>query len=151
KLWTSGPRSVSVYESFAWFYAANTGQIAIRHRMRGPGGVVVSEQCGGLDAIGQARRSLRRGAGLIVAGGMESALDPLGWVSRIAGGGLDPETDPTRAYRPFDATAAGSVPAEGGAFLVLETAEAARNRSAPRVYGRIAGYAAGLDPAPWSN
>lgn len=36
KLWSRGPEHVSVYESFAWFYAVNTGQISIRHGMRGP-------------------------------------------------------------------------------------------------------------------
>ena len=37
KLWSQGPEHVSAYESFAWFYAVNTGQISIRHGMRGPG------------------------------------------------------------------------------------------------------------------
>lgn len=148
KLWTAGPGSVSVYESFAWFYAANTGQIAIRHRMRGPGGVVVAEQAGGLDALGHARRALHRGSALMVAGGMESSLDPWGWVAHGAAGGLDPEGDPDRVYRPFDRSAAGSVPGEGGAYLVLERADAARARGSVSAYGEIAGYAAGFDPAP---
>ena len=56
KLWSKGGQYVSAYQSFAWFYAVNTGQISIRHGMRGPSGVLVTEQAGGLDALGQARR-----------------------------------------------------------------------------------------------
>ena len=55
KLWTEGPQTVSVYESFAWFYAVNAGQISIRHGMRGPSSALVTEQAGGLDAVGHAR------------------------------------------------------------------------------------------------
>ncbi|MEE3921341.1 beta-ketoacyl synthase N-terminal-like domain-containing protein [Micromonospora sp. BRA006-A] len=48
--------------SFAWFYAVNTGQLAIRHDMRGPVGVFVTDDAGGLDAIAHARRKIRRAA-----------------------------------------------------------------------------------------
>jgi act minimal PKS chain-length factor (CLF/KS beta) len=54
KLWRHGPGHVGVYQSIAWFYAATTGQISIRHGMRGPSGVMAAEQAGGLDAIGDA-------------------------------------------------------------------------------------------------
>ncbi|MFE6992791.1 beta-ketoacyl synthase N-terminal-like domain-containing protein, partial [Streptomyces pharetrae] len=53
-LWSKGPRHVGPYQSIAWFYAATTGQLSIRHGMKGPCGVVVAEQAGGLDAIAQA-------------------------------------------------------------------------------------------------
>ena len=151
KLWTKGSRHVSVYESFAWFYAVNTGQISIRHGMRGPSGVLVAEQAGGLDAIGHARRTLRRGHQLMVTGGVESSFDPWGWVSHLSSGRVSSETDPAAAYRPFDATAAGFVPGEGGAILVLEDEAAASARGAAKVYGEIAGYAATFDPRPGSG
>ncbi|GAA0740813.1 ketosynthase chain-length factor [Dactylosporangium roseum] len=151
KLWTKGPQAVSVYESFAWFYAVNTGQISIRHGMRGPSSALVAEQAGGLDAIGHARRTVRRGTPLVVAGGVDSALDPWGWVSQIAGGRLSRRDDPAEAYLPFDRDANGFVPGEGGALLVLEDADAAVRRGAPRVYGEIAGYASAFDPAPGSG
>jgi minimal PKS chain-length factor (CLF/KS beta) len=64
KLWSKGSQHVSAYQSFAWFYAVNTGQISIRHGIRGPSGVVVSDQAGALDTIGQARRHIRRGTSL---------------------------------------------------------------------------------------
>jgi len=151
KLWSQGPRSVSVYESFAWFYAVNTGQISIRHGMRGPSSALVAEQAGGLDAVGHARRTARRGTPLVVTGGVDSAFDPWGWVSQLSRGQVSPITDPRRAYLPFDAGACGHVPGEGGAILVLEDAEAAQRRGAPRVYGEIAGYACTFDPPPGSS
>ncbi|MFF4312990.1 ketosynthase chain-length factor [Streptomyces sp. NPDC001507] len=151
KLWTWGPQTVSVYESFAWFYAVNTGQISIRHGMRGPSSALVTEQAGGLDAIGHARRTVRRGTPLVVAGGVDSALDPWGWAAQIAGDRLSTSTDPGRAYLPFDRDADGYVPGEGGALLVLEDAEAALRRGAPDILGEIAGYASGFDPAPGSG
>ncbi|MFE0379349.1 ketosynthase chain-length factor [Streptomyces inhibens] len=147
KLWSQGPEYVSVYESFAWFYAVNTGQISIRHGMRGPSIALVAEQAGGLDALGQARRVVRTGVPLVVCGGVDSAFDPWGWASHLAGGRVSVDPDPATAYRPFDTHAAGYVPGEGGAICVLEEATAARVRGA-RVYGEIAGYAATFDPAP---
>ncbi|MDX3380596.1 ketosynthase chain-length factor [Streptomyces niveiscabiei] len=149
KLWTQGPQKVSVYESFAWFYAANTGQLSIRNGMRAAGGVLVADQAGGLDAIGQARRNLRRGAGLMVAGGLDSAFDPWGWLSHLASGEVSTAEDATRAYLPFDAAAGGYVPGEGGAMLVLEHADA--ERPPPHRYGVVAGYAATFDPPPGSG
>ncbi|WP_438486768.1 ketosynthase chain-length factor [Streptomyces sp. S186] len=147
KLWSQGPSKVSVYESFAWFYAVNTGQISIRHGMRGPGSVVVSEQAGGLDAVGNARRAVRLGTPLVVCGGLDSAFDPWGWASHLSGGRVSTTADPARAYTPFDVHADGYVPGEGGAILIAENADAARARGCA-VYGEIAGYAATFDPAP---
>lgn len=150
KLWRDGPRHVSAYQSFAWFYAVNTGQIAIRHGMRGPSSVLVSDQAGGLDALGQARRQIRKGSTLVVSGGVDSGLCPWGWVAQLASGRLSVNDDPTRAYLPFDADASGYVPGEGGAVLVVEDARSARRRSC-RVYGEVAGYAATFDPRPGSG
>ncbi|WP_050514942.1 ketosynthase chain-length factor [Streptomyces rimosus] len=146
-LWSKGGQHVSAYQSFAWFYAVNSGQISIRHGMRGPSGVLVSEQAGGLDALAQARRQLRKGSALIVSGGVDGAICPWGWTAMLSGGRLSPVNEPDRAYLPFDADARGHVPGEGGALLILEDAAAAEERGA-RVYGRLAGYAATFDPAP---
>ena len=148
KMWGKGPEHVSAYQSIAWFYAVHTGQISIRHGMRGPSGVLVSEHAGGLDAIAQARRQVRKGTGLIVTGGMGGALSSWGWVAQWSGGGLSEVADERRAYLPFDSSACGYVPGEGGAILILEDADIARGRRAPRVYGEIAGYAATFDPRP---
>jgi minimal PKS chain-length factor (CLF/KS beta) len=146
KLWGHGPHHVSAYQSFAWFYAVNTGQISIRHGMRGPSGVLVAEQAGGLDVLGQARRLLRGSAQVAVTGAVDASLCPWGWVSACASGGVSTRTDPTRAYLPFDVDADGHVPGEGGALLVVEDADAATARGVTRPYGTIAGYAATFDP-----
>jgi act minimal PKS chain-length factor (CLF/KS beta) len=142
KLWSKGPQHVSAYQSFAWFYAVNTGQISIRHGMRGPSGVLVSEQAGGLDALGHARRHIRKGVGLVMSGGVDGALSPWGWAAHLASGELSEGDDPATAYLPFDARARGHVPGEGGAILAVEELEHARRRGAPRIYGEITGYAA---------
>jgi act minimal PKS chain-length factor (CLF/KS beta) len=149
-LWSKGSKYVSAYQSYAWFYAVNTGQISIRHGMRGGSGVVVSDQAGGLDALAQARRLIGKGNKLVMAGGIDSSLCPWGWVAQLAGDRMSARTDPDRAYLPFDPAAAGFVSGEGGALLVLEPADAARERGA-RVYGEIAGHAATMDPRPGSG
>ncbi|MBZ4319363.1 ketosynthase chain-length factor [Streptomyces huiliensis] len=146
-LWSKGGQYVSAYQSFAWFYAVNTGQISIRNGLRGPSGVLVSEQAGGLDALAQARRQLRRGSALMVTGGVDGAICPWGWTALLSGGRISTATDPARAYLPFSADARGHVPGEGGAILILEDAGSARDRDA-RVYGELAAYAATFDPAP---
>ncbi|MFI0928776.1 ketosynthase chain-length factor [Streptomyces sp. NPDC021012] len=150
KLWSQGSQYVSAYQSFAWFYAVNSGQISIRNGMKGPSGVVVSDQAGGLDAVAQARRQIRKGTRLVVSGGVDASLCPWGWVAQLASGRLSTSEDPARAYLPFDRDARGYVPGEGGAILILEAAEAARERGA-RSYGEIAGYGATFDPKPGSG
>ena len=149
-LWSKGSQYVSAYQSFAWFYAVNTGQISIRNNMRGPSGVVVSDHAGGLDAMAQARREIRRGSRLIVSGGVDGSICPWGWVAQLASNRLSTRDDPDRAYLPFDAEACGHVSGEGGALLILEDAGSARARGAD-VYGEIAGYGSTFDPRPGSG
>ncbi|GGT41851.1 ketosynthase chain-length factor [Streptomyces althioticus] len=150
-LWSKGKEYVSAYQSFAWFYAVNTGQISIRHKLRGPSGVLLTEQAGGIDSLGHARRHIRKGFPAVISGGVDAAICPWGWVPQIASGLMSTVDDPARAYLPFSAEAAGYVPGEGGAILLVEEAESARARGAATVYGQIAGYAATLDPAPGSG
>ncbi|MFF3771416.1 ketosynthase chain-length factor [Streptomyces sp. NPDC002232] len=144
-LWGESPKKVSAYMSFAWFYAVNTGQISIRHGLSGPTGVHVGEQAGGLDVIAHARRQIRSGTRLMLAGGTDSSLCPYGMAAQLAGGRLS-----TGAYRPFDGRAAGHLPGEGGAMLVLESAGHARERGR-RPYGEIAGFGSTFDPRPGSG
>ncbi|WP_394832270.1 ketosynthase chain-length factor [Pendulispora rubella] len=150
RLWSLGSQHVSAYQSFAWFYAVNSGQISIRNGMKGPSGVVVSDQAGGLDALAQARRQIRKGTPLIVSGSIDASICTWGWVAQGASGRLSTRTDPSRAYLPFDADASGFVPGEGGAILILENGSAARQRGA-KIYGEIAGYGATIDPKPGSS
>ncbi|MDH6137091.1 act minimal PKS chain-length factor (CLF/KS beta) [Kitasatospora sp. MAA4] len=150
KLWSQGSQHVSAYQSFAWFYAVNSGQISIRNGMKGPSGVLVSDEAGGLDAVAQARRQIRKGTNLIVSGAVDASVCPWGWVAQLASGRLSGEEEPTRAYLPFDGDATGYVSGEGGAILIMEAAEAARARGA-KIYGEIAGYGSTMDPKPGSE
>jgi act minimal PKS chain-length factor (CLF/KS beta) len=150
-MWSKGGQYVSAYQSFAWFYAVNTGQIAIRNGMRGPSCVLVSDQAGGLDAVAQARRQIRKGSRLIASGGVDASICPWGWVAQLASNRLSTSDELDRAYLPFDARACGHVPGEGGAILILEDLATARTRGAQAVYGEIAGYGATFDPKPGSG
>ncbi|MFJ8166472.1 ketosynthase chain-length factor [Streptomyces sp. NPDC096136] len=151
KLWRQGPKHVSAYQSFAWFYAVNTGQIAVRNDLRGPTGVLVGDQAGGLDALAQARRRLRKGSRLIATGGFDASVCSLGWAAHLAGGHMSTSHEPERAYLPFDEAASGYVPGEGGALIILEDEESAAARGARNVYAEFAGYGATLDPRPGSG
>ncbi|MFJ7081871.1 ketosynthase chain-length factor [Streptomyces griseus] len=147
QLYQQGPAWVGAYQSIAWFYAATTGQVSIRHGMRGPCGVVCAEQAGGLDALGQSRRLLDTGSRLVLSGGTDASLCPYGLTAQLSTGALSTTDDPARAYLPFDAAADGYAPGEGGAMLLVETEQGARERGVQH-YGRILGYAAGFDPLP---
>jgi act minimal PKS chain-length factor (CLF/KS beta) len=150
-LWSKGGAYVSAYQSFAWFYPVNTGQISIRHGMRGPGSALVAEQAGGLDALAKARRNVRSGTSLMLSGGVDGSLCPWSWLCLTRSGTMSPERDPARAFLPFDAAASGGVPGEGGALMVLETPAQARERGAEHRYGTIAGHASTFDPRPGSG
>lgn len=151
RLWSKGSSHVGVYQSIAWFYAATTGQISIRHGMRGPCGVVVSEQAGGLDAVAQARRALSDSSTVVVTGGTDASLCPYGLVAQISSGLLSTSDDPLRAYLPFDTSASGHVPGEGGAILIAERDETALARGVDSTYGELLGHASTFDPAPGSG
>ncbi|MFE3323217.1 ketosynthase chain-length factor [Streptomyces sp. NPDC059176] len=144
-LWSQGPQYVSAYQSFAWFYAVNTGQLSIKHDTRGPSNVVVSEQAGGLDALAVARRRIRQGTTVMIAGGLDAPLSPWAMAAQIPNGRMSRSLDPDRAYLPFHEDACGYVPGEGGALLIVEDERTARRRAAPRIYARIAGHCSTFD------
>ena len=144
-LWSKGPIFVGAYQSIAWFYAASTGQISIKHGIRGPCSVIVSEGAGGLDALGHSRRLIRRGLDVVISGGTEAPIAPYALTCQMRSGRLSSKLDPKAAYRPFDACANGYVPGEGGAILIVENLEGAKKRGAPRVYAEIAGHASTHD------
>jgi 3-oxoacyl-(acyl-carrier-protein) synthase len=153
-LWGKGPGFVGAYQSIAWFYAATSGQISIRHNLMGPCGVVVAEGAGGLEALQHSRRTIRRGIDTIVSGGLEAPIGPYALTCQMETGYLSTQHDPAAAYRPFDKRANGYVPGEGGAILLVESPDSAKERGAPQVYGEVAGYGASndayhhSDPAP---
>ncbi|MEU2874200.1 ketosynthase chain-length factor [Streptomyces olivoreticuli] len=147
-LWSKGPRYVTAYMSYAWFYGVNTGQVSIRHRLKGASGVVATGQVGGIDALAQARRRLRDGQRFVVAGGADAPICPYGITAGITAGNLSTVGDPSAAYLPFDRSAQGHVPGEGCAMMILEPLSAARERGASDIYGAITGYGSTFDPHP---
>ncbi|MFI5806451.1 beta-ketoacyl synthase N-terminal-like domain-containing protein [Streptomyces sp. NPDC051561] len=153
-LWKEGPHAVTAYQSIGWFYAASSGQLSIRDQLKGACGVLVADGAGGLDALAQAGRLIRRGTGAVLVGGTEAPLSPYAMACQAKQTTLSGDKDPATAYRPFAADSAGHVPGEGGALLVVEDAEWAERRGAPAPYARVLGTAATHDahdpvlPAP---
>ncbi len=143
-LWSEPDGKVSVYQSIAWFYAASVGQISILHQLKGQCSVLVAEAAGGLDSFAQATRTIRRGTKMVLAGGTEGPLSPYALACQLSTKRLSTSDDPLTAYTPFDAGARGYVPAEGGAVLVVEDLDHARERGAD-IYGEVLGWGATHD------
>ncbi|HEX9337177.1 MAG TPA: beta-ketoacyl synthase N-terminal-like domain-containing protein [Pseudonocardiaceae bacterium] len=139
RLWSQPARTVGAYQSIAWFYAATVGQLSIRHQAKGQSSVLVSESAGGLDSLGHAVRTIQRGASIVLAGGLEAPLSPYALACQSRSGRLSTDNDPARAYRPFDQTASGYVPGEGGAVIVVEDLDHAWARGA-RIYATVGGW-----------
>jgi 3-oxoacyl-(acyl-carrier-protein) synthase len=144
-LWGKGPIFVGAYQSIAWFYAATTGQLSIKHGMKGPCGVVIAEGAGGLEALWHSRRTIRRGIDFVVSGGTEAPIGPYVLTCQLQNDLLSEADDPADAYLPFDQRANGYVPGEGGAIVVVEEFAHAQERGAPSIYGEIVGYGATND------
>jgi 3-oxoacyl-[acyl-carrier-protein] synthase II len=119
------------------------GEIAIRWGFRGPNYAVSSACATSNHAIGDAVRMLRYGdADVIVAGGTEAAITPLGFAGFCSARTLSTRNDePQKASRPFDKDRDGFVMGEGGGIVILETLEHAQARGA-RIYAELAGYGA---------
>ena len=117
-----------------------SGQLAISLGIKGPNYAPVSACATGSHAVGEAAELIKRGdADVVLAGGTESCIHPLILAGFCAMRGLvAEEDDPTQASRPFDATRAGFVMAEGACILVLEELErgagARRDVSTPRCW-----------------
>ncbi|MEN0062427.1 MAG: beta-ketoacyl-ACP synthase II [Myxococcota bacterium] len=150
-----GPRAVSPF--FIPVALANlaTGQIAIRYGAKGPSLVVVTACAVGNHSIGEAYRAIRHGeADVVVAGGAEAAIMPLGITGFMNMKALSSRNDdPKTASRPFDKDRDGFVMGEGAGVVVLESLEHAQKRDA-HIYAEVAGYAVTTDahhitaPAP---
>jgi 3-oxoacyl-[acyl-carrier-protein] synthase II len=123
-----------------------SGQLAISLGIKGPNYAIVSACATGSHADGEAAELIKRGdADAVVAGGTESCIHPLILAGFTAMRGLAAEEeDPPRASRPFDATRAGFVMAEGAGALLLERWEHAERRGA-RIYAEVLGYGASND------
>lgn len=134
------------------------GHISIRYNLRGINYAVVSACATGNHAIGEAFEVIRRGsADVVVAGGFDAGVTPLGLAGFCAARALSTRNDdPQHASRPFDLGRDGFVIGEGGGALILEDWDHAVARGA-RIRAEIIGYGATADayhmtaPAPDGN
>jgi 3-oxoacyl-[acyl-carrier-protein] synthase II len=141
-----GPGRVSPYFLPNVLVDSPSGQVAMDLGIRGPNYAVVSACATGSHSIGEGAELIRNGhADAVLAGGAEGCIHPLILAGFCSMRGLvAEEEDPTRASRPFDATRAGFVIAEGAGVVVLEELGSARARGA-RVYAEVLGYGASND------
>jgi 3-oxoacyl-[acyl-carrier-protein] synthase II len=141
-----GPNRVSPFFLPNVLVDSPSGQVAMELGIRGPNYAVVSACATGSHSIGEGAELIRNGyADAVLAGGAEGCIHPLILAGFCAMRGLAAEDeDPTLASRPFDATRAGFVMAEGAGVVMLEDLESAQARGA-RVYAEVLGYGASND------
>jgi 3-oxoacyl-[acyl-carrier-protein] synthase II len=141
-----GPGRVSPFFIPMTIINLASGQVAIRIGAKGPNSCAVTACATGNHCIGDAYRLIQRGdADVMIAGGAEAAVTPLGVAGFASAKALSfRNNEPTRASRPFDKDRDGFVLGEGAGVVVIEELEHARRRGA-RIYGEVAGYGMNSD------
>ncbi|MDM7273985.1 beta-ketoacyl-ACP synthase II [Sulfurihydrogenibium azorense] len=118
-----------------------SGYISIEFGFKGPNSCVVTACATGTHSIGDAFKIIQRGdADIMIAGGTESAITPLGVAGFANMKALSTRNnEPQKASRPFDAQRDGFVMGEGAGVVVLEELEHAKKRGA-KIYAEVVGY-----------
>jgi 3-oxoacyl-[acyl-carrier-protein] synthase II len=141
ELMKGGPRRISPFFIPASIINLAAGQVSIRFNARGPNLATCTACTASAHAIGEAYEIIRRGdADIMIAGGSEAAITPMGVGGFAAMRALSTRNDdPQHASRPFDRDRDGFVMGEGAGICILETLDSARRRGAP-VYAELVGY-----------
>ena len=147
KLLERGPKAIHPLCTPMMIINIAAGNIAIKLNLQGPCITVATACASGTDAIGDALRWIREGrADLMMAGGTEAAITPLGLASFCVLQAVSTKFNdtPEKASRPFDAARDGFVMGEGAGLLILEELEHAKKRGA-KIYAEVAGYGCTCD------
>ena len=141
-----GARRISPFFVPASIINMISGHVSIKYGFTGPNLAIVTACTTGLHCIGDAGRIIEYGdADVMIAGGSESTVSPLGIGGFAAARALSTRNDdPAAASRPWDKDRDGFVLGEGAGVLVLEEYEHARRRGA-RIYAELAGFGMGAD------
>ncbi|MEX0887577.1 MAG: beta-ketoacyl-ACP synthase II [Phycisphaeraceae bacterium] len=146
KLMEKGPNRLSPFMVPKLMCNAGSGNVSIHFGLKGPNLAVASACASAAHAIGDAADAIRHDAAdIMVTGGSEAALTPLGLGCFIALKALSKRNDePALASRPFDRDRDGFILSEGAGIIVLEEYEHAKARGA-RIYAELLGYGQSAD------
>jgi 3-oxoacyl-[acyl-carrier-protein] synthase II len=141
-----GPRKISPFFIPSAIINLAAGQVSIRFGAKGPNSATCTACSASAHAIGDAYEIIRRGsAEVMIAGGSEAAITPMGIGGFGAMRALSTRNDePARASRPFDKDRDGFIVGEGAGVLILEEYGAALRRDA-RIYAELVGYGMSAD------